>query len=160
MTGAGRTLFVFYALIGIPICLVFLSHVGDLLSMYIDHITHCVARKTKTKPARHQKKILGLVSLSLFILGLLLFVFIPSIIFSDIEGWTYGESVYYCFVTLTTVGFGDFVPARATSSETNALYRTCAAAWVIVGLAWVALLITRTQTFLGSTGALIHTKLR
>ena len=128
--------------------------------MYIDYITDRVARKTKTKPARHQKRILELVSLSLFILGLLFFVFIPSIIFSSIEGWTYGESVYYCFVTLTTVGFGDFVPGRTTSSEIYAFYRTCAGAWVIVGLAWVALLITRTQTFLGSTGVLIATKLR
>jgi hypothetical protein len=24
-------------------------------------------------------------------------------------GWSYFNAIYYCFVTLTTIGFGDFV---------------------------------------------------
>ena len=30
-------------------------------------------------------------------------------VFSNYEGWSYVDSFYYCFITLTTIGFGDFV---------------------------------------------------
>lgn len=30
-------------------------------------------------------------------------------VFSEYEGWSYIDSFYYCFITLTTIGFGDFV---------------------------------------------------
>lgn len=30
-------------------------------------------------------------------------------VFSRYEGWSYMDSFYYSFVTLTTIGFGDFV---------------------------------------------------
>jgi len=35
---------------------------------------------------------------------------IPAVIFWHIEeGWTYLDSLYFSFVTLTTIGFGDYV---------------------------------------------------
>ena len=39
----------------------------------------------------------------------MLFIVAPALFFMNIEQWTYAESIYYCFVTLTTIGFGDFV---------------------------------------------------
>ena len=41
----------------------------------------------------------------LIVFGLL----IPASIFMAVEGWTYQEAFYYAFITLTTIGFGDFV---------------------------------------------------
>ena len=34
---------------------------------------------------------------------------IPAVIFMYVEGWTFVDSLYYTFVTLTTIGIGDFV---------------------------------------------------
>ena len=34
---------------------------------------------------------------------------IPSSVFCSLENWNIIDSVYYCFVTLSTIGFGDYV---------------------------------------------------
>jgi len=41
--------------------------------------------------------------------GVAFFIIIPAAIFTDLEGWDYGTSIYYGIITATTVGFGDYV---------------------------------------------------
>lgn len=41
--------------------------------------------------------------------GLLLFLLLPPLLFSHMEGWSYMEGFYFAFITLSTVGFGDYV---------------------------------------------------
>lgn len=43
------------------------------------------------------------------LLGLVLFVFVPTLVFQKVEKWSLLESAYFVVITLTTVGFGDYV---------------------------------------------------
>lgn len=43
------------------------------------------------------------------LLGCLLFVAVPIMVFQKVEKWTLLESAYFVVITLTTVGFGDYV---------------------------------------------------
>ena len=50
--------------------------------------------------------------LPVFIFIIFYFVF-GATIFSNWEGWTFLEGFYFSFITMTTIGFGDFVPGDA-----------------------------------------------
>jgi len=50
---------------------------------------------------------------TLYILGGFLFIiYIPCKIFMAIEGWSFVDSVYFSFISLSTIGFGDLVPSN------------------------------------------------
>jgi len=42
----------------------------------------------------------------------LLFV-IPCVAYTAIEGWSYLDAIYFSLISLTTIGFGDFIPSVA-----------------------------------------------
>lgn len=56
-----------------------------------------------------QTKIRVFSTLLFILFGCLIFVALPAVIFKHIEGWSTLESIYFVVITLTTIGFGDFV---------------------------------------------------
>ncbi|KAG7250055.1 hypothetical protein CRUP_029452, partial [Coryphaenoides rupestris] len=62
-----------------------------------------------------QTKIRVISTLLFVLFGCLLFVALPTTVFQHIEGWSALESLYFVVVTLTTIGFGDFVAGRVTA---------------------------------------------
>lgn len=60
--------------------------------------------------SQHRWMMICQITLSLVLPALVILVFLPSLLFTYFEGWDYSISVYYSFVTLLTIGFGDFVP--------------------------------------------------
>ena len=161
----GRILFIFYALFGIPLCLALLSEVGGLLSHFVDTVVGGTMKAAKGRQLNPRKTLatLLLVFSAIFVGGLVLFILFPALIFHSIEGWTYADAIYYCCVTLTTVGFGDFVAGQQRVSGTMHLlnfYRICASLWIIIGLAWVSLLITKIQKLFEQTGPFLRTTVK
>ena len=46
-----------------------------------------------------------------------------AIIFSNWEKWTFLEGFYFSFITLTTIGFGDFVPGDNILGKKTAFFK-------------------------------------
>jgi len=47
---------------------------------------------------------------------------IGSIFYHYYEGWSWVDSIYFCFISLTTVGFGDFAPTTDVSKLFTIIY--------------------------------------
>uniref|UniRef100_A0A8C6WZP3 Potassium two pore domain channel subfamily K member 16 n=1 Tax=Neogobius melanostomus TaxID=47308 RepID=A0A8C6WZP3_9GOBI len=86
----------------------------------------------------------------------LLFLVIPPLMFSYVEGWTFGEGFYFAFITLSTIGFGDYVVGTDPDKEYISLYRSLAGIWIILALAWLALVFNMGARIMEYFVALTH----
>ena len=114
---AGQLFFIIYAIIGIPLCAIMLVGLGEILArpyLKFEQI------KPFTKFLRAEKifRMVLFTSVCFSIFSLM-----PAAIIMSTENWTYLEAWYFTIVTLTTVGFGDFVPGR--TSVLSTFSKTC-----------------------------------
>ncbi|XP_053489099.1 potassium channel subfamily K member 16-like [Ictalurus furcatus] len=131
-TYPGQVFCVFYALCGIPLNLAFLNQLSKCLSVHLGRLENRMM----------SMQCVEVLAVALFLLmGSLLFLIFPPVIFSYVEGWSYGEGFYYAFITLSTIGFGDYVVGNGQDKQNVSVYRCLAAVWIIFALAWLALLL-------------------
>ncbi|CAF1263140.1 unnamed protein product [Adineta ricciae] len=80
----------------------------------------------------------GRVPFGAVILIIIGYICLGAFMFNRFEGWTMVQSVYFCYITLSTIGFGDFVPG-ITSSSTSGLRFLLACIYILFGLAILAM---------------------
>ncbi|KAJ8409102.1 hypothetical protein AAFF_G00241230 [Aldrovandia affinis] len=56
-------------------------------------------------------------------LGAVLVSCSASAMYSSVEGWSYADSLYFCFVAFSTIGFGDLVSGQRLRYESQGLYQ-------------------------------------
>lgn len=59
-------------------------------------------------------------------------------IFTPTEDWSFLDSFYFCFITMTTIGFGDLVPGLGADRETYMLMCTV---YIFIGMALTTTII-------------------
>ncbi|BFZ07276.1 hypothetical protein BsWGS_10314 [Bradybaena similaris] len=141
-TWNGQLFCIFYAVIGIPMFATVLVGTGERLQIPIKKL-HKGRPWIKNNAPRDEK----LKSIVLLSIGTCLLVFIPSLVFDVTQNWSYVESVYYTVITLTTVGFGDLVPAETQTKKQN-VYRVILGLWILLGLSWGALILSEIGSLL------------
>ncbi|CAG0914091.1 unnamed protein product [Notodromas monacha] len=151
---AGRLFCIVYALIGIPVTGLLLAALADTFSLGLMYVydrgfTFWKERvepdimgedvpdePSETEMKRHKLMFAAVVYICI---GFSVLMFLPALLFSLIEGWSYGDSLYFTFVTLSTIGFGDLVPGEhVTNKNVDALYKIVMTMWVVIGLAYWA----------------------
>lgn len=104
-----------YSLAGIPLCIVMFQSVGERLNTFLTFLLKQGKKCIKMKKDEVSQTNVILVTMNLS--GIVITT--GAAIFAHYEDWNYVDSLYYCFITLTTIGFGDFVALQ----KHNALER-------------------------------------
>ncbi|XP_037030008.1 TWiK family of potassium channels protein 7 [Bradysia coprophila] len=161
----GRIAALVYALFGIPIVLLYLSAMGEGLSSAM----RCIFRKIRTcgdgsnktipsenggnggsekRPHEFHAKFSSSssnyyhspsVPISICVMILICYVTLGAVLFHKIQHWGVLESLYFCFTSLGTIGFGDLAPKGNLSQY-------AASAYILVGMAVVAMCFSLIQT--------------
>ncbi|XP_035478821.2 potassium channel subfamily K member 13 [Scophthalmus maximus] len=144
-TLTGKVLLVFYGLLGCSATLLFfnlfLERVIMLLSLQICWCHRGRSRQSDTAEGRASdgnrneecKPSVYQVTLILFVAVLLVACGAASL-YSVMEGWTYFESLYFCFVAFSTVGFGDFVSGQREHHEDTWVYQVANCLLMLLGV--------------------------
>ncbi|CRL03798.1 CLUMA_CG016313, isoform A [Clunio marinus] len=134
-TVGGKLFTMFYAMVGIPLGLVMFQSIGERVNRLSSFVIQTVKKSLNCrKTAATEVDLICVVTTlsSLTIAG-------GAAAFSKFENWKYFDSVYYCFITLTTIGFGDMVALQKDNSlNRRPEYVLFALVFILFGLAIVA----------------------
>jgi len=136
-----------YAMVGIPLGLVMFQSIGERLNKFASVIIRRF--KIFMKFSHTEATEINLMAATGFLSSLIILT--GAAVFSRYEGWSYFDSFYYCFVTLTTIGFGDYVALQNDKALiNNPGYVALSLVFILFGLAIVAasinLLVLRFMT--------------
>jgi potassium channel subfamily K protein 1 len=136
LSEAGKGFCILYAIIGIPLTLIMFTAIVERLMIPTAWFLQFMFRKLG-----HLYKVFHIQLLHLSIIIILVIVFfylIPAAIYVTIEpNWNYLDAFYYCFISLTTVGLGDYIPGDSPDQPLRPLYKvatTCKYSDILLSL--------------------------
>ncbi|CAL8317847.1 unnamed protein product [Merluccius merluccius] len=146
-TNGGKAFCMVYALLGIPLTLVMFQSLGERINTLVRYLLHrlkkCMGLR-RTEVSMLNMVIIGFVScMSTLCVG--------ALAFSHFEGWSFFHAYYYCFITLTTIGFGDYVALQKDEAlQKKPEYVAFSFIYILVGLtvigAFLNLVVLRFMT--------------
>ena len=109
-TFAGRMFCIFYALIGIPLCMLTLKVMSDKINEMLGSFFIMISTKRQLREGKETK-----MKVMLTLAGLaLVFLFLGGTLYLS-EDWSYFNGVYYCFI-------GKVIMSYCTSIEVLELH--------------------------------------
>ncbi|XP_061173940.1 potassium channel subfamily K member 1-like isoform X2 [Saccostrea echinata] len=140
LSEAGKGFCLLYAMIGIPLTLIFFTAIVERLMIPTKMFLYFLFRKLG-----HLYRVFHIQLLHFFILLLAAIVFIfiiPASIYSALEPkWDFLDSFYYCFISMTTIGLGDYIPGDNPDQKARAVYKLGTTVYLFIGLLMMMLLL-------------------
>lgn len=104
---------------------------------YNAHYSH--QQQHQQQQSSHHNQHSPSVPISICVMILICYVTMGAVLFNRIQSWGVLESLYFCFTSLGTIGFGDLLPKGNVAQY-------AASAYILVGMAVVAMCFSLIQT--------------
>ncbi|XP_074075145.1 potassium channel subfamily K member 6 [Macrotis lagotis] len=142
LSDSGKAFSIFFAFLGVPFTMLVLTATAQRVALLV---THAPLRWLQFRRG-WDRRLLARWHLVLLLLGVLaIFFLIPAAIFTYLEqAWTFLDAFYFCFISLSTIGLGDYVPGEQEGQKNRALYKILVTVYLFLGLVAMALVL---QTF-------------
>ena len=125
LSSAGKVFCIVYAAFGIPVTLIMLKAIVEVLMGPTNRLMSELEQRLKaTNFGSLSSRLLPVVAVVLLLITLIFFL--PAMIFYNLESdWSYLDSFYFCFISIATIGLGDFIPGSSPNQQLTALYKAC-----------------------------------
>ncbi|KAG8143741.1 putative Potassium channel subfamily K member protein [Naja naja] len=142
LSDAGKAFCILYAVVGVPFTMLVLTAtvqrlVGTFTSGPLEYLALRWGSDRRILSWGHLFVLMGLVLVAFFL--------VPAAIFSSLEeSWSFLDAFYFCFISLCTIGLGDYVPGEQPGQHLRPLYKVSITVYLLLGLMAMLLIL---QTF-------------
>lgn len=138
LSDTGKAFSILYALIGVPFTMLVLTACVQriMYPLVLAPVGLLQRSGMEPRPASVVHFVL------LLVVVVLCFFVLPAFVFSTVElSWTFLDGIYFCFISLCTIGLGDFVPGTQPEQRYRSLYQVLVIIYLFVGLMMMFLLL-------------------
>ncbi|KAK2500246.1 hypothetical protein MC885_017249 [Smutsia gigantea] len=139
LTDAGKAFSIAFALLGVPATMLLLTASAQRLSLLLTHVPlSWLSLRWGWDPRQvarwHLVALLAVVMTLCFL--------VPAAVFAHLEeDWSFLDAFYFCFISLSTIGLGDYVPGEAPGQPYRALYKVLVTVYLFLGLVAMVLVL-------------------
>ncbi|XP_076463913.1 potassium channel subfamily K member 6-like isoform X1 [Babylonia areolata] len=141
LSDAGKAFCIIYAILGIPLTLVLFTALVERILIPVKAMLYLLFRKFGNQYKAFHIQLLHLMLTVLVLVSL--FMLVPAAIYTVLEpSWNYLDAFYYCFISLTTIGLGDFIPGDNAEQPHRALYKVATTVYLLLGLLMMMVMLS------------------
>ncbi|XP_023151676.1 potassium channel subfamily K member 6 [Amphiprion ocellaris] len=138
LSDTGKAFSIVYALIGVPFTMLVLTACVQRIMYPLVIAPVCLLQRSGLEP--RPATVVHFVLL--LVLVVLCFFLMPAAVFSVVEvSWSFLDGLYFSFISLCTIGLGDFVPGTQPGQKYRPLYQVAVMVYLFVGLMMMYLLL-------------------
>jgi len=132
LSDGGKIFCVVYAVFGIPLTLILFTALVERLMIVTSLMYRALAAGFGGGEAASRGGRVLYVRLThvfiVFCVVLVVVFLLPSAVFTIVEtDWNFLDAFYYCFISMTTIGLGDYIPGDLPQQPYRPLYKILAA---------------------------------